>query len=87
MVFTNIKELKAKTSEILRKVKAGEEIVITFRGKPMALLRSFMEDELEEYILNHPKFLSKIEEAYKEGKEKGGESLDEFMRRMGWKFE
>lgn len=36
MKTTGIAELKAKLSEFLTSVKAGEEIVVTDRGKPFA---------------------------------------------------
>ena len=79
MIFTNIKELKAKTSEFIRKTGAGEDVIITFRGKPVALLRSLTEDELEEYILNHPKFLDKLDNIYEECK-KEGKNFREFLK-------
>jgi len=38
MRFINVRELKAKASEIL-KAASGEEIVVTSRGKPIAVIR------------------------------------------------
>jgi prevent-host-death family protein len=46
MRFVNVRELKSKTSEILRAV-AGENIVVTNRGKPVAVLRGFDSTEFE----------------------------------------
>jgi len=40
MRFVNVRELKSKTSEILR-AAAGEDIIVTSRGKPIALVRGF----------------------------------------------
>ncbi len=38
MVSISVSELKAKLSEQLRRVKAGEEVVVTERGRPVAVL-------------------------------------------------
>lgn len=40
MRFANIRELKSRASEIL-KLAADEDIIITKRGKPVALIRGF----------------------------------------------
>lgn len=36
MVVTGVAELKARLSGVLRRVKAGEEVVVTERGRPIA---------------------------------------------------
>jgi prevent-host-death family protein len=46
MRFVNVRELKSKTSEVLR-AAAGENIVVTNRGKPVAVLRGFDSAEFE----------------------------------------
>jgi prevent-host-death family protein len=46
MRFVNVRELKSRTSEILR-AAAGENIVVTNRGKPIAVLRGFDSAEFE----------------------------------------
>jgi antitoxin (DNA-binding transcriptional repressor) of toxin-antitoxin stability system len=46
MRFINVRELKSKTSEILRAV-AGEDIVVTNRGKPIVIVRKFDGSELK----------------------------------------
>lgn len=38
MEFTGVAELKARLSEYLSKVKAGEEVLVTERGRPVARL-------------------------------------------------
>lgn len=47
MKFTNVRELKAKTSDILKEVDLGENIVITYHGKPKALLSKITEEEIK----------------------------------------
>ncbi len=32
------KQLKQKTGEIIKRVRAGEELTVTYRGKPVALI-------------------------------------------------
>ena len=65
MKFANVRALKIKTAELLEAVEEGEEIVITYHGKPKALLMRIGEEEIEmkeskrrERILkkNHPFF-------------------------------
>ena len=46
MRFVNVRELKSKTSEILR-AAAGQNIVVTNRGKPVAVLQGFDSTEFE----------------------------------------
>jgi prevent-host-death family protein len=45
MKFATSKELRLRTGEILEKVRAGGRFAITYRGKPVALLVPFEEDE------------------------------------------
>jgi prevent-host-death family protein len=44
MRFVNVRELKSKTSEIL-KAAAEEEVIVTSRGKPIAVVRSVSASE------------------------------------------
>lgn len=46
MKFINVRELKSKTSEILR-AAAGESIVVTNRGKPIAVIKGITDTEFE----------------------------------------
>jgi len=32
------KQLKQRTGEVIRRVRAGEELIVTYRGKPLALM-------------------------------------------------
>jgi prevent-host-death family protein len=67
MQFVNVRELKNKTSYVLRRAGEGEDIVVTSRGKPCAVIHSLTENEIEDYILlNHPAFKKRIKESLKE---------------------
>ncbi|HSB05646.1 MAG TPA: type II toxin-antitoxin system Phd/YefM family antitoxin, partial [Thermodesulfobacteriota bacterium] len=78
MRFANVRELKNKTSEIL-KLAEKEEIVVTSRGKPTAIIRGVSEEDFEDYLLeNNPKFLDAIEKAKEEYMRLGGMGIDEY---------
>lgn len=64
MKVANTVTLKNKTNELLRYVMKGEPVIITFRGKPAALITPLTEDDLEDFVLEHsPKVRKMIEEA------------------------
>ncbi len=56
MEWVGIRELKARTSEVMRKLREEKaEYVITYRGKPCAILLPIDEEALEDYLLtSHP---------------------------------
>jgi len=81
MRFANVRELKNKTSEILRAAEE-EEIVVTCKGKPKAIIKGISEEEFEDYLLeNNPKFLSALEKAREEYLKMGGISIDEYLKK------
>jgi prevent-host-death family protein len=45
MRFANVRTLKANTAELLQAVEEGEEVVITYHGKPKAVLVKLKEEE------------------------------------------
>lgn len=77
--FVNIRQLKAKASEMLRASRKCD-IIVTSRGKPQAVLHAVDEEELEDYLLAHsPKFLKGLESSYREYQRKGGSSISELL--------
>ncbi len=81
MRFANVRELKNKTSEIL-KMAEKEEVVVTSRGKPTAIIKGISEDDLEDYLLeNNPRFLAAMEKAREEYLEFGGIGIDEYLKK------
>ena len=81
MRFANVRELKNKTSEILRAAEK-EEIVVTSKGKPKAIIKGISEEDFEDYLLeNNPKFLSALEKAREEYLKLGGISIDEYLEK------
>lgn len=47
MNFVNVRTLKMQTAKLLRAVDEGEEIIITYHGKPKAALVRIGEEEIE----------------------------------------
>jgi prevent-host-death family protein len=87
MKFANVRELKNKTSEIL-KLAEKEEVVVTSRGKPTAIIKGISEEDFEDYLLeNNPKFLAALEKAREEYLELGGVSIDEYLKKRKSKHE
>jgi prevent-host-death family protein len=74
MNVVGVKELKSRLTQYLRRTKKGEEVVVTERGKPIAVIRpteanlsaTSLETKLTELarerkiMLPRKKFLSKI---------------------------
>jgi len=67
MKFTNVRELKAKTSEMLRTVERGHTMLVTTHGRPTAMLVPVTEDNIEDALLAYsPTLRKKIEEGLKD---------------------
>ena len=80
MKFSNVRELKNKTSEILRKAEK-EDVVITSQGKPRAIITGVTEEDFEDYLLEHsPAFLNALEKARSEYLRKGGVSPQGYLK-------
>lgn len=71
MRFSSVRELKAKTSEVLRRTANGEPVIITSHGRPKAILASVEEEELEDLLLAYSPTLRKKIEAGLEDIRKG----------------
>lgn len=70
MKFANVKELQRDASGIISRVEKGEDVIITKRGKPAAVIYPLSEDEIEDYMIQYsPGIKKKIEEGLKDSKE------------------
>ncbi len=79
MRFANVRELKNKTSEILKLAKS-EEVVVTSRGRPTAIIKGVSEEDFEDYLLeNNPKFLAALEKSREEYMKLGGMGIEEYL--------
>ncbi len=80
MKFSNVRELKNKTSEILRKAEK-EDVVITSQGKPRAIITAVTEEDFEDYLLEHsPLFLKALEDARAEYLKEGGIGIEDYLK-------
>ena len=59
MKMANTVELKNKTNELLRRVVAGEPVIITLKGKPAAAITPLTEDGLEDFIIENSSTIRK----------------------------
>lgn len=70
MKFANVKELQKDASGIISLVEKGEDVIITKRGKPAAVIYPLSEDMIEDYMVQHsPSIRKKIEEGLKDRRE------------------
>jgi len=80
MKMANTVELKNKTNELLRRVVAGEPVIITLKGKPAAAITPLTEDGLEDFIIeNSSTIRKKIARAEKDIKAGRVISLNDYL--------
>ena len=79
MKFANVRELKNKTSEILRNAEK-EAVIITSNGKPRAIVTAISEEDFEDYLLEKSAGLQDmIAEAQTEYYRKGGVTPEDYL--------
>ncbi len=70
MKFVNIRELQKGASAVVALAEHGEDVIITKRGKPAAVIYPLSEDQIEEYMIEHsPTIRKKIAEGLKDARE------------------
>ena len=63
MKFANVRELKSKTSAMLRTVERGNTVLVTTHGRPTAMLVPVREEDIEDALLAYsPSLRKKIQE-------------------------
>jgi prevent-host-death family protein len=83
MKFANVRELKNKTSEILRNAEK-EAVIITSKGKPRAIVTAISEEDFEDYLLEKNAGLQEmLAEEVSEYKAKGGIELEDYLIKRG----
>jgi len=86
MKFATVRDLKNKTSEMIRRA-AGTDVVITSHGRPVAILHGLKEADLEDWVLaNHPGLRASIEEADRDFRAGRGIPLEQVMRELKLKI-
>lgn len=65
MAAVNVTDLKAKATQIMRRVETGDEFMVTKRGRPIAVILPIADDELEDWILaRHPEAVRRANVAF-----------------------
>ena len=73
MKFVNLRDLRINASTILGVVRGGEDVVVTYRGKPEVAVIRLTEDMVEDFVVTrNPRLLRELRDAYLEYKKKGG---------------
>ncbi len=81
-------DLKNKTNQLLREVRKGQAVIITYRGKPAASLVALTEEDLEDFVLEHsPKVKKMILEAERDRKAGRLVSFDKYLENLNKKRE
>ena len=42
------KQLKQKTGDVIKRIKSGERLILTYRGKPLAIIKPATEQDIKE---------------------------------------
>lgn len=80
MRFTNVRELKAKTSEMLRTVERGNTVLVTTHGRPTAMLVPVTEENIEDALLTYsPQLRKKIAAGLKDIRAGRTSSLADYL--------
>jgi hypothetical protein len=83
MKFRNIAELHNKTSEILKEIDDEGYIIITYYGKPTAMIKKISEEEIEDLVIeNDPVIKESIIKSYEDYIKNGGTTIEEVMKKL-----
>ena len=86
MKFTNVRQLKAKTSEMLRAVEEGNTVLVTSHGRPTAMLVPVTEGDIEDVLLAYsPQLRKKIEAGLRDIRAGRTIGLSEYLTRRSKK--
>ena len=83
MKFATVRDLKNRTSEMLRVAARGKDVLITRNGKPVAMLQGIRAEELEDWVLAHsPRLRKSIEDAWRHYQKHGGTPIREVIKQL-----
>ena len=81
MKFANIRELQKDASGIITLVEKGQDVIITKRGKPAAVIYPLTEDMIEDYMIQHsPTIRKKIDEGLRDAREGRVIPIEDLMK-------
>jgi prevent-host-death family protein len=79
MKFVSVREFRIKPGDIWKQLKVDKDIIITSNGKPIAILNSIEQDDLENSLitLRRARALLAMENIQKEAISKGLDKISE----------
>ena len=82
MKFANIRDLQRDASALISLAEKGEDVIITKRGKPAAVIYPLSEDMMEDYMISHsPSIRKKLAEGLKDAREGNVVSMSDMLKR------
>ncbi len=82
MKFANIRELQKEASALVSLAEKGEDVIITKRGKPAAVIYPLTEDLIEDYMIQHsPSIRKKIAEGLRDARDGNVISMSDMLNR------
>lgn len=84
MRFVTVRELRASSAEIWRRLSDEGELVVTSNGKPVAILSATSEDRLEQSLahLRRARALAAVERMQRESLGRSAIGPDEVIREI-----
>lgn len=81
MKYVSVRELKNQASKVVREAERGD-VIVTSRGRPVALLQRLGQDELEDYLFYSAGPVRQLIERRWKAYRRGGKtvSLDQLRR-------
>jgi prevent-host-death family protein len=87
MKCATVRDLKNRTSELLRRAARGTQILITSHGRPVAMLTGMNPSDLEDWVLtNDPELRASYEEAERDFRAGRGIPLEQVIRELNLKI-
>ena len=80
--FVNVRELHNQTPRVLERVRRGEKTIVTFRGKPTALVVRLTEDQIEDMVFSQSTFLNDLNVVEQEAVRKGSLTTAEVRKQL-----
>jgi antitoxin (DNA-binding transcriptional repressor) of toxin-antitoxin stability system len=87
MKFLSVRDLKTKSSQVWKELPGQKEMIVTSNGRPIALLSSINEDNLEQVLtaFRHARATSSVTTVQYESVQKGTDkiTMDEINAEIG----
>jgi len=77
MQFVTVRDLRSRSAQVWRRLSAERDLVVTSRGKPIALLTSVADDDLEESLnaIRADRAMAAVEAMQRRSEKMGGDRM------------